>query len=799
MPKVIPSHVLLLLLFAFAFSYRLLLMLWAGYPPGADIGLHNSVIHSIVGVGNVDFLYNFYHIGGGVSLTFPGYHIFTSAVILMTGLPEYLAQAAVVSLFSAVIVLCAFLVTKKVWTASAALIVAFLAAISRFDVEMLMWAGYPNVLTLMLIPLTFYLYLEKDRFSSVPFYVSTSLLAASIFLTHSLSAVMFVGVLAPVVLLVLLWPKTMGASRKNILYRWILPLVFGAALVSPFLIQAVPTYLQEYGSAEITNATLASRILPYWIVLPLFLIVVGFFAFSVKYQKKIVTLPTLLFAMWVFVPLICTQGYLVGAPVDYNRFLYFLILPVLVFIAVLIDHGSETFAYAIDKNRGKINFERYKIRVNRRFEGIQRKLEGASKKLAVAATQKRLYSFFILFFLLLSFVALPIFATPSLNFGQTLQSYYQTMDNPKWEAMQWIKQNTSEGSVLVADALYGWWLGGFTQQPTLSAVEPAYLTVKREVDNATFARNLLDTDYIVDNGLIQVRDDGYLSRHNPEILVKQNWTYADYSFFTFSSQDFTVDYNVDGIHNTSSVKLVDLPTKETRLENYGDHLDIVVIQGNEFFNYTRTTTLYGGLEFVTVSSTLQAITPGVTFASVDMTIQTTGLQVQAPYDDEATIGIVETGTKDFGQLIFKTTPFYADIAYASKDSEVVKGVNLHYLFNGASEAKIDISAIAYSATNEQRYYDNVDERNTFFSQKMAENLNADLKPTMASFDVFDYKEELKNRSVSYVVLSVSQDSNPDKTELDIQAKFALDPLFSRVFNNQEVAIFQVNRHLQGTG
>ena len=36
--------------------------------------------------------------------------------------------------------------------------------------------------------------------------------------------------------------------------------------------------------------------------------------------------------------------------------------------------------------------------------------------------------------------------------------------------MQWLKQNTPENSVLVADALYGWWLGGFAQRPTLSAV-----------------------------------------------------------------------------------------------------------------------------------------------------------------------------------------------------------------------------------------------------------------------------------------------------------------------------------------
>jgi hypothetical protein len=364
-------------------------------------------------------------------------------VILFTGLPEYVAQAAVVSLFSALIVVCAFLITRRVFSVSAAYIVAFLAAISRFDVEMLTWAGYPNVITLALIPITYYLYLEKDRFTKAPFFVSTSILAASIFLTHSLSAAMFIGVLAPVALFVLLWPKAMGTPRKTVLY-WALPMVFGAILVAPFLIQAVPTYLSQYGSAEIDNAAF-SRILAYWVVLPLFLIVAAFFAFSTKYYKKILTLPTFLLAMWVFVPLICTQGYLVGAPVDYNRFLYFLILPVMVFIGVLIDHGAETIAFGIDKYRDKVNFGAYKVKVSKRFGGLQRKLESTGHKIAVASTRQRLYSFFILIFLLISFVALPIFVTPSLNVGETLQSYYQTMDTPKWEATQWLKKQYSRG------------------------------------------------------------------------------------------------------------------------------------------------------------------------------------------------------------------------------------------------------------------------------------------------------------------------------------------------------------------
>src|SRR5208283_1803180 len=146
--------------------------------------------------------------GGGLSLTFPGYHIFAAGIILMTGMPDYLAQTIIVALFSSLIVLCAYLITRTVWTESAALIVAFLVAISRFDIEMLLWGGYPNVITLLLIPLTFYLYLQRERFSLTPFLVSTSILVGSIFLTHSLSATVFVGITVATVFFALIAPKT---------------------------------------------------------------------------------------------------------------------------------------------------------------------------------------------------------------------------------------------------------------------------------------------------------------------------------------------------------------------------------------------------------------------------------------------------------------------------------------------------------------------------------------------------------------------------------------------------------------
>jgi len=97
--KATNKYLLLFLILAFSFVYRMLLMHWATFPPGVDIGLHNSVIHSITLSGNTNFLWNYYQMGGGTSLTFPGYRIFVSYTILITGMPDYLAHSLVVSFF----------------------------------------------------------------------------------------------------------------------------------------------------------------------------------------------------------------------------------------------------------------------------------------------------------------------------------------------------------------------------------------------------------------------------------------------------------------------------------------------------------------------------------------------------------------------------------------------------------------------------------------------------------------------------------------------------------------------------
>ena len=768
--KTTNKHLLLFLVLVFAFAYRMLLLHWAAYPPGADIGLHESVVNSITLQGNTNFMWNNYQMGGGLSLTFPGYHIFVSNIILIAGIPDYLAHSLVTSFFSSFIVLCAFLIGRSVWGESTGFIVSFLVAISRFDVEMLMWGGFPNAVTLLLIPVVFYLYLERDRFSMVPFLVTTTILSGAIFLTHSLSAVMFVCITFSTVILAAVFSKRFSLSKKRILL-WLLPIFLGAVLVSPFLVEAAPAYLGANsetftgGVSDIRLALLSTRVLPLEWVIPLFASVVFFFLFSKKYLGKFLTVPALLLALWIFVPMLFTQAYLVRIYTDYNRFLYFIILPLILLIALGIDHGAGFFARITDTY----------LTLTKKISRTKKKVGGIRSRLIPNLSRKNIYAGLTLCFLLISFSAVPIFLTPFR--AVEIQSFYQTMNDPRYEAMQWARHNTPIGSIFVSDALYGWWFSGFAERPTLSAVDPQYLALAREFEPAKVAKNLLDTNYVIDNGLIQVREDGgYVGRHNPVILAKLNWTYFPYAFFNFNSSETEIRYRVGD--QLKSLKVDQLPVKEMRIENNTEQANIVVKKGNEFFNYTQLTTVYRGSRFVSISITLESTVNGVSLDWLDFTVPSKG-KVQTIQNK--TIALLDEGVKAFSQLIF------------DKEQPNVKLINpenpcifkLDYNLQGKAEVHVQISLTAYSVTDDLRFYQDPEITADYFNKIITENLNSSQKPiSEVPVDVFDYQKAVNDWNISYIACRDSE----------IIPKFAGDPAFSLVFINNDVAIFMVKRN-----
>jgi hypothetical protein len=770
--KATRKYILLLLIFVFALAYRLVLMLWASYPPGADIGLHNSVINSITQSGNTNFLWNNYQMGGGLSLTFPGYHIFASGIIMMTGMPDYLAQSVIVAFFSSLIVLCAFLITRSVWTESGAFIIAFIVAVSRFDIEMLLWGGYPNVITLLLIPLTFYLYLQKDRFSLTPFLISTSILAGSIFLTHSLSAGVFLCITFATVIFVLIIPKTFGASRKQVLY-WLFPVFFGALLVSPFLVEAVPAYLLSNsdtftgGVTDIRQALLSTRVLPSEIVVPLFLCVGLFFMLSKEYKKKFFSLPTFLLAMWLLVPMVLTQGYLFGFYIDYNRFLYFVILPVIILIGMFIDHGSTFFSNVIDNYRT----------LTRQFaQNTQATANKIATQISRQITKKAIYTGFVLGILLICFFFFPIFLTPTQ--GNTIQSFYQVMDNPGYQAIQWAKQNTLPGSIFVSDALYGWWFGGFAQRPTLSAVDPQYLTLAREFEPASFAKNVLDTDYMIDNGYIQVREDGgYIGRHNPMFLADLNWTYFPYSFFQFNNSEITVLSQNSGTIQSNNI--TQIPVSGMQLVGaQTDTPSIIVSKGNSDFVYSEILTVSKGVLFVNMTVVLQSVSENVSLDWVNFVLNSEGSFLQP---NANSIAMLDTGMKEVGQLVFAQNQ--PQVHNYSKQYPCI--TELSYNLQGQTRAEIQILVGIYPVSD-----DDIGDPAVLNQTLMSHQLDAQEQQKNAlSLKTFDFQTALQQYSVSYIA----------NRNFELNPKFVDDPKFSLVFINTEVAIFKVKANVNIAG
>jgi hypothetical protein len=763
------KHLLLFLVLAFAFAYRIVLLLWATYPPGADIGLHESVVHSITMSGNTNFLWNNYHMGGGLSLTFPGYHIFVSHIILMTGIPDYLVHSLVAAFFSSFIVLCAFLIGRRVWGESTGFIAAFLVAISRFDVEMLLWGGFPNAVTLLLIPVVFYLYLEKERFSVVPFLVTTTILSGAIFLTHSLSAVMFVCITFSTVIIAMVFSKRLGMSKKHLLI-WLVPIFLGAVLVSPFLAEAVPAYLGANsetftgGVLDIRLALLSTRVLPLDWVMPLFASTIFFFLFSKKYRGKFLTVPALILTLWILVPMLFTQTYLVGIYTDYNRFLYFIILPLILLIALGIDHGAGFFARITDTY----------LSLTKKTSQTQNNRKMSSRLLS-HLSRRRIYAAFALGFLIFAFLVVPIFLTPFR--GVEIQSFYQTMNDSGYEAMQWARQNTPEGSVFVSDAYYGWWFSGFAERPTLSAVDPQYLALAREFEPATVAKNLLDTNYLVDNGLIQVREDGgYIGRHNPAIVAKLNWTYFPYSFLNFNNSKTKIQYRVgDALH---FAYLDDLSVKEMRIENDTDHATIVVTKGNDFFNYTTLTTVYKGYPFVNMTITVESAVSSVSLDWLDLNVDSKG-KVQAQRNN--TIALLDEGVKVFSQLIFNKEEPHFDLANPENPCLFV----LEYNLQGRNRVEIQMAISAYSVSDNLEIYKSLERKSQYFNDIITNHLNSYKERVIdpPALEVFDYKTAMGSWNISYIACR----------DHEILPKFVNDPAFSLVFINDEVAIFTVEK------
>ncbi len=379
--------------------------------------------------------------------------------------------------------------------------------------------------------------------------------------------------------------------------------------------------------------------------------------------------------------------------------------------------------------------------------------------------------------------------TPSQNVGESIQSFYQFMDNPGWEGIQWIKQNTPSNSVFVSDAHYGWWLGGFAQRPTLSAVDPQYLTSARELAPAKNASYLLDTDYLIDNGYMQVREDaGYTARHNPEFLAHIKNYYFPFAFFNFDNDQTIISLKngqVGELYNLSRVPVTDM-----HIEGTTNAESIIITHGNELFNFTQTVTVYAAANsattkmaqfFANITQIIQTDNPAVTLETLQLRLPTKGTVPPIIAEDYSSVGLVDTDMKTIGQLIFpdqQSRPYYILTPKGNQYSPI----DMFYTL-GAKTNEFGFSMGVYQYTDQQAANSTFEELIEQNTQTYLTEMQTYVPPLKAetNFYVFDYQKALADWNISYVAL----------VDFEQLPKFAKDPAFSLVFINSEVAIFKV--------
>jgi hypothetical protein len=732
------SSLLLLTIVAIGFFYRFTLMTMDGFPPGADIGLHESVINSILAP-KTAFFYNYYHMGGGISATNPGYHIFSAFIISMTGAPDYLVQAAVASLFSALTILCAFLVVRLVWGELAGFIVAVLVTFSASDIIMLSWAGYPNIVALALIPLLFYLFLQP-KLSSKNYLATASLVVAALFLTHLFSGIVFMAIAIFALLISTAFSKSTGFTINKAIC-WLIPIFVGAVLVSPYLINILPVYFGSEGAITgsvpvMRQAVVETRAVS-TVILGLAVIpTVLFLVFSKKQSGKFFTLPSILFASAILVPLAAAQSYLFGFFLDYERFLYFLALPVIVCLGIIIVKASNIITGGLGK-----------IRVH----------------LPHAKTKPVLLSV-----LLIACLFTPLFTLPHAGLAQA--KYFQLMTPAKYEAIQWVQNNTPVDSVCVADAEFGWWLSGFAQRPTLSAVNPQFLILQREFEPARVASNLLQADYLVDNGLLQVEQTGpYANGSAHDVYAVLSNSVIKPLVFSLNDTQMSLLYRDNGL--PKEMKLGAFTDSSTQVVNDGGNsTSFIISRENQLFRVTEEITVFRGVRFAEITFVFQN-QAAVNFDWLRIPFQSRGFPIQ--YANS--VGIVDNTLHLVNQIVFPENQLGNDVMLQENPDFYELICNL----GGQSTVRfsffVGLCPFEADSDNPQAdYYNSLIENNskTYLDTVLDTPINC-----------FDYKEAIREWNISYVVLR----------NFEAVPRFSNDPAFELAFRNSEVVIFRVVR------
>jgi hypothetical protein len=437
-----------------------------------------------------------------------------------------------------------------------------------------------------------------------------------------------------------------------------------------------------------------------------------------------------------------TQAYLFGLYTDYSRFMYFIDFPGIVIISAGLFYLFRYTSIAVNKVP--------RIKVCKRIK----------KTISISI----LVSGIFIFIILSPWSIFPDEAMERANF-------YTTIQRPEANALDWIKTNTPENAVLVADHLYGWWLSGIGERTTLSAAGLEFLIYSHELEVAKAAQLLRDTNYYIDNGLIQVREDGpYILRHNPSFSIETGIG-ESYSLFNFQDNGTQLHYyqiNDNGRTDYANTTLSDMKLTETPiLVKDKNSANLTITRENDLFKIDKILTVWQGSRFAEISYNVTVKSFRTNLYNIWLPIYT--IEGYVTYQWTPMVGIYESAHKVCGQIIFQED-LPAEIHYVEAGP-----TRIEMLYRNPLKQNINIKILVGVYDSENRT------GHVQLNERYAElAINPLEKVTLDPLITWNYADMMKEYDVSYVVCR----------DYGIYLKFSEDPQFNLMFNAGNVTIFQ---------
>jgi hypothetical protein len=323
--------------------------------------------------------------------------------------------------------------------------------------------------------------------------------------------------------------------------------------------------------------------------------------------------------------------------------------------------------------------------------------------------------------------------------GLKRAEFYSIIKEPEYFTLNWIKNKTPEDSILVADHLYGWWLSGIAERTTLSAAGLEFLIYSHELEVAKNAQLLLDTDYYIDNGLIQIRDDGpYLSRHNPLVSIKK-WTGESFPIFQFNEP--ILEYK-EGNSSLSSMLITGNSIEQNQ------NLTIISTRYlNELFKIKKMLYLEKEKNYTEILYEIESINSQIN-------------------DFNASFNLLTTAMEKMNQII----------DFVTMEKSIIANDSCHKL---RGQVRFEDPQPEIKINNEKNYAKIIFQA----EDKIKIEIIIEVKDSgyPKETEIWNYKEMIRQYNVSHVVCR----------DPSVFMKFANDPKFNLLFNCGQITLFKV--------